>query len=406
MTFVSERQPVDPAEQAAQLLFRIGFGILCVALPMAAVVSRRAVVVIAPIGTIVLIFATLMMKGRTQTRHRIYRMITSPVGLTALFMLAWSTLSLAWTPYPGAGTERLLRVIGSLGLALGAILALPERMRVSNLYLLSIGVGLATVFALAVAILRPSLSDPVVIERAAILIALLAWPAVTWLAMKQRSFPAMGIAGGVGALALVLQGPAVLPALLVGGVLLGGAVNNLRGAVVSFTIMVVILILGAPVIALVLSFLTQQGSAFGRTMQVWSDLITADPMRLLTGYGLETTLRNRLSQILDNAAPASILFEIWYELGVLGALAACGLMVFSVRPIANLEQPIGAFVLGCIGFAFTLAIMGLSTSQSWWITALATTAIAFMAVINGQYRTRRPAAWPSDQARGPQTPVE
>ncbi len=392
MTIVSGQHPIDPAEQAAQLLFRIGFAILCIALPLAAIFSRRAMVVVAPIGILVLLSAALLMKEQSPAWPRIRQALASPIGYAALFLVVWSALSLAWTPYPGPGMERLFRVVGSAGIALAAILVLPERMRASNLYLLSLGVGVSALCALGIAALRPSLTDPVVLERAAILIALMAWPAVTWLSIKQRSVAAMAVAGGVGGLALVLQGPNVLPALLVGAVLLGGAMNNLKGSAVAFVTALTILVMGAPVIAVIVSLLTQQQSGFGRTMQVWSDVILADPSRLLTGHGLETALRNRISQALDTSAPSSLLFELWYELGILGAAAFTIGMAFAVLRIARLGRVMGAFALGCTGFAVALAIMGLGTSQTWWVTAIATTCIAFVAVANGEYRTQRPSA--------------
>jgi hypothetical protein len=144
------------------------------------------------------------------------------------------------------------------------------------------------------------------------------------------------------------------------------------------------------VIALIVSLLTEQNSAFGKTMQVWADVIVADPSRLVTGYGIDTALRNRVSQALDTSAPTSFLFEIWYELGVLGAFATTAALVFVIRTISRLSRTLGSFALGCTGFAFSLAVIGLGTSQTWWVTAVATTCIAFMAVSNGEYRTERP----------------
>jgi hypothetical protein len=393
MTFTSGHRTVDPAEQAAQLLFRIGFGILCIVLPIAAIASRRALVIIAPIGILVLISAALMMKQRSDASSRVMDALKSPAGVAGIFLIVWSAMSLAWTPFPGPGAERLFRVAGSAGLALGAILALPERMRASNLYLLSLGTGAAAIAALAVAIARPPWSDPTVLERGVVLISLMAWPAITWLAMKRRTVPSMALAGGVGALAIVLQGASMLPALLVGVVLLGGALNNLRGSAAAFAAASVVLVMGAPLIALLLSFLTPQESSFGRTMQVWADIILADPLRLLTGHGIETALRNRLAAALDTLAPTSLLFEIWYELGVLGALAVTVTLVFSALNVGRLGRTMGAFTLGCMGFAFALGVMGLGTSQTWWITGLVTTIIAFFAVANGEYRTERPAAF-------------
>ncbi|MGL5139301.1 MAG: peptide ABC transporter permease [Beijerinckiaceae bacterium] len=394
MAYLSDERAADPAEQAALLLFRIGFAILCILLPVTAVFSRRATVIIAPIGAIVMICATLMMKGKSHGGPKISAMALSACGLASLFLFFWAGLSLLWTPYPWPAAERLARIGGTLLLAMGATAALPERMRVSNLYLLALGVGIAALAALADSLFKLGEPDPTNQDRAAVLISLLAWPAVAWLSIKQRSLPAMGIAGGVGALAISLQGPDILPALLVGAVMLGGAMTNLRGVAVAAAIAAVILVLAAPLIALGLSLFTEQSSEFGRTMQLWSDVIRADPSRLITGHGLETSLRNRIAQALDPSAPKSLLFEIWYELGVLGALGAAAVVATAMLGAAKISRRLGPFALGALGFAFALAVTGLGTSQNWFVAALATTVIAFAAVVRGEYRTQRPQPRP------------
>jgi hypothetical protein len=392
--FLNRRAELDPAEQAAFLLFRIGFAILAIALPISAVLSRRAPAVVAPIGALVMTAAMLLMPGNTLGTARLRRIVLGPAGIAAIFLVLWSAMSLAWTPFPAAGAERLFRLAGSGLVAVAAIMALPQRMRTSNLWLPVIGVGSAAVIAMAVALLKPGTVDATALERGAVLITLLAWPAVTWLSMKRRSLAAMCIAAAVGGLAIVLQGPAMLPALLVGAVLLGGAINDLKGASAAFMGGAALLILGGPLIALLLSLLAPQESGFGRTMQLWSDIIVADPSRLVTGHGLETALRNRISQALDPEAPKSLLFEVWYELGMLGALAATLLLAASIRGASRLGRAIAPFALGCMGFAFALSVIGLGTSQTWWITALAATAILFAAVVNGEFRTERPVAAP------------
>ncbi len=397
VTSLSSQRTVDPAEQAALLLFRLGFAMLCILLPVVSIFSRRAMVVVAPIGAIVMISAALLMKSKADSPARFLQSLMRPCGLSVLFLLGWATISLLWTPFPEAGAERLFRVAGTVALAMGAILAMPERMRASNLYLLSVGVGLSAILALLAGLAKSPLYDETMLERATILITLLAWPAVTWLSMKRRSVPAMAIAGSIGALAILLQGPQVLPALLVGAVLLGGAMNNLRATATAFMTAVAMLIMAAPLIALLLSLLTQQESGFGRTMQIWAEVIVAEPSRLLTGHGVETALRNRISLALDMSAPKSLLFEIWYEFGLLGALSTTMALVFGINAASRLYGVISPFALGCMGFAFALAVMGLGTSQTWWLTALATTAIAFGAVVNGAYRNERPHA-PTDAA--------
>jgi hypothetical protein len=401
--FLNQRAELDPAEQAAMLLFRLGFGILAIALPISAVVSRRAPVVIAPIGAMVMVAAMLLMPGQPLGGGRLRRLLTSFGGLAALFLLLWSALSLLWTPLPGAGAERLFRLAGSAAISIAAIAALPPRMRTSNMWLPVLGVAAAAAIAMGVALARPAMIDTLALERGSVLITLVAWPAVTWLSIKRRSVAAMGIAAAVGCLAIVLQGPAMLPALLVGAVLLGGAINDIRGASAAFIGGVIVLILGGPLIAMLLSLLAPQESGFGRTMQLWSDIIVADPSRLVTGHGLDTALRNRISQQLDPSAPKSLLFEVWYELGLLGALATTALLTAGISAAARLGRAIAPFALGCIGFAFALSVIGLGTSQTWWITALSSTAIIFAAVTNSEFRTERPLAQ-VDSAR-PRSPA-
>ncbi len=375
------------------LLFRIGFGILFIVVPLASVISRRALVALAPIGAVVLIFSALLMQPPPQPREKLKEAALSLPGLAAVVILIWAALSLLWTPYPAAGAERLARLAGSAVLAVGAISVLPERMRGSNLYLLSIGSGAAALAAIARAVIGTDADDIATLERAAVLISLLAWPAITWLSMKRRSLPAMLIAGVVGALALVLQGPLILPALLAGAVVLGGAINNLRGTALTFIVAIVLLIVCAPLVALLLSLLTPQETAFGRTMQIWSDIIIADPSRLITGHGIETALRNRLQNGLDPSAPKSLMFEVWYELGVIGALATAAGLGLVARAITQMERPIAPFALGCFAFVCTLAVTGLGTSQTWFLTATASTCIAFAAVQHGHWRTDRPLAY-------------
>jgi hypothetical protein len=381
-----QKAEIDPAEQAALLLFRLGFAILAIALPIASVLSRRAPAVIAPIGALVMVAATLLMPGEPQAGRRMRRALASPGGIAGLFLLLWSAMSLLWTPFPAAGAERLFRLAGSAAVAVAAIAALPPRMRTSNLWLPVIGVGTASSIAFGVMLSRPAAIDPQAIERGAVLITLVAWPAVTWLSMKRRSVAAMGIAAIVGVLAMVLQWSAMLPALLVGAVLLGGAINDIRGATAAFIAGVIVLVLGGPLIALLISLLAPQESGFGRTMQL------ADPIRLLTGHGLDAAFRNRISQQLDPGVPKSLLFEVWYDLGVLGALATTALLAAGISGAARLGGAIAPFALGCMGFAFALSVIGLGTSQTWWITALAATAIIFAAVINGGFSTERPLA--------------
>ena len=58
------------------------------------------------------------------------------------------------------------------------------------------------------------------------------------------------------------------------------------------------------------------------------------------------------------------------------------------------ENKSGLFVVvgGAIASAFTLMCLGAGGAQVWWLTSVTVTAIAFTAVVRGQFKTTRPKA--------------
>ena len=97
--------PLDPATDAALLLRRIGFATLALALPLASLVSRRAAVVLVPIGVILLAIAALIEAPRWFAGN-IRASIFSRAGLTLWALVGWAVLSLVWSPYTGSATEK------------------------------------------------------------------------------------------------------------------------------------------------------------------------------------------------------------------------------------------------------------------------------------------------------------
>jgi O-antigen ligase len=52
------------------------------------------------------------------------------------------------------------------------------------------------------------------------------------------------------------------------------------------------------------------------------DVIAADGARIFTGHGLDTATRGIAYGYLPARTPHSLLFEVWYELGIVGAALA------------------------------------------------------------------------------------
>lgn len=391
----------DPAAEAAALLRRVGFATLLLAVPAAALVTRRGVVVLVPIGVSLLALAAALDGAYRPLRESWRAVIASPAGIAAAIVLAWSALSLIWTPFPAQGVDRLFSLVATVGMAVVGYLALPDRMRSANLYLIPLGVGFAAGVGAAVALLgAPGGRDPEIVaqnlDRGLTVLALMVWPAASWLRSRGRQAEALVVAA-LAALVIVI-GPTATPAiaLAIGALVFGATVvfpkNGVRFAAYA---MAGLLALG-PLIPFILRpiaalFLASQHPTM-RTMRIWRSVVAGEPERLVTGHGFETALRGRLEGLLPVNAPNTILFELWYELGLVGALAAAFALYAAVTACGRRSPPLVPGMVAAFATAFAFACLGIGTAQMWWFTALALVVLVFVAIERGQFRTTRPKA--------------
>jgi hypothetical protein len=121
-------------------------------------------------------------------------------------------------------------------------------------------------------------------------------------------------------------------------------------------------------------------------------VVADEPVRLITGHGFETALRARFVGLLSPNAPNTLLFEIWYELGIVGAAAAAVALYLSARDAARDHPPLVPGVMAAFATAFAFACLGIGTAQVWWLTTLIAVIVIFVAAERGQFRTARPKA--------------
>jgi hypothetical protein len=386
----------DPAADAAALLRRLGFAILVLGVPVTALVARRAVVVMAPLGIVLLILAAAIDGGARPLRESLGHVTVTTAGLAGALVLLWCGLSIIWTPFPAEASERLLNILGSVLMALAGYLALPERMRSANLYLLPVGVALAAFGAMVLALVGKSDEDSQNLERGLIVLAVLLWPAMGWLRSRGRHLESMGLALVV-ALATIL-GPQALPlqALAVGAVVFGIAAANPRfGAKLTAGAMAGLLVF-APLIPFVLlplvALVLGEADPVVASLDAWRKVVLDEPVRLITGHGFETALRSRLVGYLPAATPNTLLFQIWYELGIIGAWASAVALAVSARKAGRDHPLLVPGILAAFATAFAFACFGIGTAQVWFLTTLAATVLIFVAAERGQFRTTRPKA--------------
>ena len=407
MSSSTQRPHDDPAADAALLLIRLGLVVLAFAVPVSAVVSRRALFTLLPVGAgLLLVAATLLPRPRVEQRLR--DALTSWAGIAALGLIAWSAVSLLWTPFPLDASERLGKEAGTLLLVCAAVALMPERTRTSNLYLFPLGLMLAAAVTFGAAFLSPQALGAFqdadsTLERGVISLVMLVWPAIGALAVRERWVSAGWLAVGVTLAAMAAWTSIALASLALGALVF--AIATLSPALVGRALGIVaaaVILLGPawPVLMdpVVAGFADAVGDRLpalfdaAQSVHVWADVVVSRPVRLITGHGFDMTTRATLSGFLPPQVPRSVLFEVWYELGLVGAIAAA-VLAYGVFAAAGRTSPtVAPFLLAEIVTGLVISGWGLDTTQLWWITLLGVAGVAFATVIRGQYRTERPAA--------------
>ena len=407
MTATTQRRIDDPAADAALLLMRLGFAVLAFAVPLSAVVSRRAVFTLMPIGAALLIVAATFLP-RPPVVRRLLGAFSSTAGAAALAVLVWTAAAIVWTPFPGDAAARWLKEAGTIGLAGLAAAFLSERTRTSNLNLFPLGLVPAALATAVYGIVGTDklgvFQDPeTTLERAVISLVVLVWPAVAALAVRERWSSAAFLVVGVTASAMAAWTPVALAALAAGAIAFSAAttaprvVGPIIGAVAALALLLAPAIpfsLG-PVLARAVAATGGNVPAFvelARVNGLWQDVVSADPIRLLTGHGLDIATRAATLGYLPPEIARSLCFELWYDLGFVGVAAAAVLIYGGFAAAGRTSIAVAPFLIAEIVAGLTLALWGLDTTELWWVTLLSVAGIAFAAVIRGQYRTERPLA--------------
>ena len=397
----SQSQPTgDPATMSGQILLRIGIALFAVAVPCAAAVSRRTLFVLMPVAALLIIIGGLLLPGAaTQVLRHLRTALARPLILLPLLLLIWAGLSFVWTPFPALATERYLRTTGTILITLAALACLPARVKPTYSGVLPIGVALAAVATVAAALLAPQgreLDGGDTLWRAVSGLVVLLWPALVALALRGRGALAGLLGVCVASAALVVWEPIALAALLIGVAVFSASYADPERMSKALGAAVAGLLIGAPLIILALDPLAarlDQSGLFGM-LHVWADIVKTEGVKLVTGHGFDTAARAMGAGLLPQGAPRGLLFEIWYELGLVGAGASAALMWFAFTGAATMGRATGSFLMAGVAAVLTISIAGVSISQLWWTTQLAGVVLAFAVAIRTQTRaetTRTPA---------------
>ncbi|MDE2577374.1 MAG: hypothetical protein KGL46_01075 [Hyphomicrobiales bacterium] len=373
---------------------RLAIALLLIATPVASIATRRAIYVLAPVGVVLTLIAWLLAPGDRGPRE-LRRAMFSTLGLLSIFLTIWAAASLLWTPFVVGPTERFAKTASIFALTAVAAALLPERTRTSNLYLLPIGAAAGSIALIALVFFGPRLAvnrfDPEfsLMLRAAYSIALLGWPALGALAIRQKPQAAVALAFIMAAAIAVTRDPLAYAAVLLAAGVFVAAIYDVRRTGFWLGNALAALMLAAPLAALAVSALAPHVE-FLRPAAAWGDVLTRDGLlRALIGHGYDSARLGVQQGYLDRAVPQSILFEVWFELGVVGALA----MAFVLKRAASLSAAapngMAPYLLAGLTATFALCAFGLGVAPVWWATLLALAGFAFALLRHGHPRKTR-----------------
>ena len=153
---------------------------------------------------------------------------------------------------------------------------------------------------------------------------------------------------------------------------------------------IVLLSPALPVLLSPVAALLPDGGVFSGALQAWQSLVVSEPARLVTGHGFGAFIQARIAQALPPGTPDTPLVQIWYDLGLVGALALAAAIWAGLRGAATSYAPLFPGVVAAVTAAFSLACAGVGSGQAWWPASLVVLVLAFVGIQRGQFRTRRP----------------
>jgi hypothetical protein len=401
MWTIPRRTIDDPAADAARLLARLGIMLLFIISQVAPILARQTIYILLPIGAALLLLSASLAPSARRLGE-IAALALKPTTLAAFFFVGWTGLSLAWTPFGSGPAERFAKSAATLALVAVACALLPARTKTSNLNLLPIGTAAAAaaLAAMALASGRPLDSPPDLdsdaLQRAGLGLALVIWPALGALALRGRWFSA-GAVAAVGAAACALaRAPNALPALLVGALVLAASFGKARRVSRVLAPAAAALILLAPLVAMLAAFaLPERPPAALEPLAIWGRIILNDGPRLLLGHGFGAAVYGVLGHYLYQGTPRSLVFQVWFDLGAIGAIALAAVAARAFIIAGRMRPVLAPFLLAGLATGLTISALGPAGEQLWWLTLAGLDAIAFALVMKGQFRTRRPYVQPN-----------
>lgn len=380
----------NPALSAANLLQRMGFLTLLSLLPFFSTISVRAGVVLLPTAFCFFIISSIFSQTKPDFRS-LKHIIFSIPALSGMVILLLALISILWTTAPDQALRRYIDILYTLFLLLAGYSLMPDRVRASHVNLLPVGMFFAAI-SLLISLISFKLSSftewSPEFRRGLQIYLLFLWPTLTWLLFRNHYKSACFF---IVVSSLIVYGSGLFSAnclFLIGGIIFTLSFINRRITAYFLIGCFLTLFLFAPFIGFGVSFFRENlPLPLLKSLapyEMWWSMVKTDSLRLITGYGFEAS-----SGVFSFAHP--ILIKPWFDLGILGALAAalvaCSI-TFNTLKERTLIMP---SVFASLTTAFLCSLSGLIITQSWWLVTNAALILTFIAIQRSPFHTTRPS---------------
>ncbi len=393
------RSSDTPAEAAAKLLIRLGLGTLFLGFPCTGTFGRGAIYFLLPGGAL-LVLAGSMLDAPPHPGRRLWEALATPAGAVALFLASWAGLSLVLTPFPAEASVRFLQSFAAAILASLAAVYLRPPFKPVDYYLLPLGLALSCAATIILAFFDTPwffggfAFDETLFERALITAIVLVWPALGLLTLRENWIAAAGLAIIVAAVALVGFAQIALLAMGAGALVFATAMSSPAKTARFLAWLMPSLVILSPV----LPWFYRAGVRFAGVemgdasapLLIWNDLIVSQWPRLITGHGYDFVNRGLNYGYLPARTPASLLFVLWYDFGLAGAAGFAVLLALLFKAAGRMQASAAFSALAGLTAILTIAILGIATSQIWWLTLIACEGIAFAILVKAADKGKRP----------------
>ena len=414
---IAGSMPASGRGGAAKRAYAAG-GALVAAVPLAMVLANRSSPAL--IGLAALAFlAGRWIEDRGTLRALVLAPLGTPLARTALAVLLWCLVSLAWSPFPTLSLRTLGEFLPTLAgayllacLAPGRIPAFAPRLAAVALALSGLAIAVDLALDLPAERLFGRRVAAFVFNRPALTLDLVAGPLalLLWrtgprgLAVAVIPFAMLGVLGSVsGAAALGLAAGATTFAAarlspMRAGIGLAGL--GLGLAVVLAPVEGDLLARAMPEAAH--ERLVQSSSrARVAIARSFGAAVAADPW-LGAGYGTSARFAQapvarevepEMRVLLGVGHPHNVFLQVWAELGLPGAMLASLALLLLLARLAGLAAPDRAVALGLVACAAAIAFGEHNGWAAWWTASLGA-AITWMREAARSRADTRPAADP------------